>query len=212
MPCCVKTGFAGDGTHPQVLVGLLLVLLGHGGWWTLGEVADGSEDTEGCCDTDHGVGEDLPALSWWSLGAWSVWAKGDPVSCDVYVSLYSASLKWRISCISSAIEVPETQLASRLVVVVVCICGRNSGQMRTGLLLLESQLSPVALHAVAESHPQISLLLRWHGLPSLLNVGEGWVGDGVGGAAGSRSYDAAGARSGDGAGNWSAEHGELVCG
>jgi len=49
-----------------------------------------------------------------------------------------------------------------------------------GLLLLEGQLSPVGLHSVAEGHPEISLLLWWHALPSLLDIGEGWVGDGVG--------------------------------
>ena len=80
--------------------------------------------------------------------------------------------------------------------------------MRTSLLLLKGQLSPVGLHAVAESHPQIGLLLRWHALPSLLNVCEGWVGDGVGSAAGRWSYDAGARRGGDGAGDWSAEHGE----
>ena len=34
------------------------------------------------------------------------------------------------------------------------------------------------------------------------------VGDGVGGAAGSWSYDSGARRGGDGAGDWSAEHGE----
>lgn len=49
----------------------------------------------------------------------------------------------------------------------------------TSLLLLESQLLPVNLHAISKGHPEISLLLGGHGLPSLLNVGEGGVGDGV---------------------------------
>lgn len=41
---------------------------------------------------------------------------------------------------------------------------------------------PVLLHAVAEGHPQLSLLLEGHALPSLLDVGQGGVGDGVGGS------------------------------
>jgi hypothetical protein len=60
--------------------------------------------------------------------------------------------------------------------------------LRTGFLLLVGQLGPVAdLHAVAQGHPQVGLLLRRHRLPALLDVGEGWVGDGVGGSALRRS-------------------------
>lgn len=50
---------------------------------------------------------------------------------------------------------------------------------RTSFLLLEGQLGPVGLHAVTQSHPELGLLLEGHALPSLLDVGEGWVGDGV---------------------------------
>lgn len=57
----------------------------------------------------------------------------------------------------------------------------KKAKARTGLLLLNGQLLPVALHAVAQGHPQVSLLLERHALPSLLDVGEGRVGDGVGG-------------------------------
>lgn len=51
----------------------------------------------------------------------------------------------------------------------------------TGLLLLQGQLLPVALHAVAQGHPEIGLLLERHSLPSLLDVAEGRVGQGLGG-------------------------------
>ena len=51
---------------------------------------------------------------------------------------------------------------------------------RTSLLLLQSQLLPVGLHAVPKRHPQIGLLLRGHVLPSFLDVGESWVGNGMG--------------------------------
>lgn len=50
----------------------------------------------------------------------------------------------------------------------------------TSLLLLHRQLIPVNLHAIPQLHPQVGLLLRWHGLPSLLNVCESWVADGMG--------------------------------
>lgn len=50
---------------------------------------------------------------------------------------------------------------------------------RTSLLLLQSELVPVGAHAIPKSHPELSLLLRRHGLPSLLNVCKGRVGDSV---------------------------------
>jgi hypothetical protein len=53
------------------------------------------------------------------------------------------------------------------------------GIVRTSPLLLHGQLLPVGLHAVPKRHPQIGLLLRGHVLPSLLDVGERRVGDGV---------------------------------
>lgn len=49
----------------------------------------------------------------------------------------------------------------------------------TGLLLLQGQVVPVNLHAVTELHPQLSLLLRRHGLPTLLDTSQGRVGDGM---------------------------------
>lgn len=52
--------------------------------------------------------------------------------------------------------------------------------IRTSLLLLHGQLLPVNLHAIPKRHPEIGLLLRGHVFPSLLDVGEGRVGDGVG--------------------------------
>ena len=49
----------------------------------------------------------------------------------------------------------------------------------TSLLLLESKLVPVHLHAIPQSHPQVGLLLRRHSLPSLLNVRQSRVRDSV---------------------------------
>lgn len=56
----------------------------------------------------------------------------------------------------------------------------TKGNVVGSLLLLHGQLFPVGLHAVPKRHPQIGLLLWGHVLPSLLDVGEGRVGDGVG--------------------------------
>jgi hypothetical protein len=50
---------------------------------------------------------------------------------------------------------------------------------RTSLLLLQSELVPVGAHAIPQSHPELGLLLGRHGLPSLLNVRKGRVGDSV---------------------------------
>ena len=52
--------------------------------------------------------------------------------------------------------------------------------LRTSLLLLHGQLLPVGLHAVPQRHPEVGLLLGGHVIPSLLDVGKGRVGDGVG--------------------------------
>lgn len=49
----------------------------------------------------------------------------------------------------------------------------------TSLLLLESKLVPVHLHAIPQGHPQVGLLLRRHSLPSLLNVRQSRVRDSV---------------------------------
>lgn len=38
---------------------------------------------------------------------------------------------------------------------------------------------PVDLHAVTERHPEVGLLLGSHGLPTLLDAGEGGVGNGM---------------------------------
>lgn len=38
---------------------------------------------------------------------------------------------------------------------------------------------PVNLHAVSQLHPQVGLLLGRHGLPALLNTGQGGIGDGM---------------------------------
>lgn len=55
----------------------------------------------------------------------------------------------------------------------------NANCRHTSLLLLQSELVPVGAHAISQGHPQVSLLLGRHGLPSLLNVRESRVGDGV---------------------------------
>lgn len=82
------------------------------------------------------------------------------------------------------------------------MCVEFSGEERTGLLLLQGQLSPGALHAVSQRHPELGLLLERHALPSLLDVGERRVGDGVGGGgAADDGLLGSGAQAGAGQGN-----------
>lgn len=56
---------------------------------------------------------------------------------------------------------------------------RQTDETHTGLLLRKCHLIPVDLHAISQRHPQIGLLLRGHALPSLLDIGERRVADGV---------------------------------
>jgi hypothetical protein len=42
--------------------------------------------------------------------------------------------------------------------------------LRTGSLLLKCQLVPATLHTISQCHPELSLLLKRHCLPSLLDV------------------------------------------
>lgn len=83
---------------------------------------------------------------------------------------------------------------------------------RTGFLLLEGQVGPAGLHAITQSHPELGLLLERHALPSLLDVGEGRVGNGVSrgssrGQGGSAAHQALAQQ----VGGWCAQHrGRLV--
>jgi hypothetical protein len=79
----------------------------------------------------------------------------------------------------------------------------------TGLLLLQSQFRPVSLHAIPQRHPQICLLLRWHRLPSLLDIGQRRVRDGVRGSLlDLRARSWSGDREPGGSGEGLAEHGD----
>lgn len=49
--------------------------------------------------------------------------------------------------------------------------------LHTCFSLIQCQLVPIVLHPVPQRHPQISLLLWWHSLPSLLNLRERRVRD-----------------------------------
>lgn len=54
---------------------------------------------------------------------------------------------------------------------------KTQGAPPTGLLLLQGQVGPAALHAVTQGHPQVGLLLERHSLPALFDVGQGRVGE-----------------------------------
>jgi hypothetical protein len=66
-------------TYLEVLVGGLLVLLGHGGRLATGEEAGGTEQNTSSTKSDHDVHEDLHVLSGGCLSTGTVRAKGDPV-------------------------------------------------------------------------------------------------------------------------------------
>jgi len=206
-----------EGTHLEILVRGLLVLLGHGAWAALAECADGGEDGEGDGDAEGGVAEDLPALAWRREGTRAVGAEGDPVSCrhngisTVSPPRGTSAMHSTAPSAQSGTDTEPTQLLHHL---------RRSSRARvrgrdsrlTSFLLLQRHLGPIGLHAVTQGHPQVGLLLRRQGLPSLLDVGEGRARDGVGGAAGGRSYDGGPGRGGEGAGRWGAKHFGWVVG
>ena len=56
---------------------------------------------------------------------------------------------------------------------------RKASSKRTGLLLRQGHIVPINLHAVSELHPELCLLLRRHGLPSLLDTSNLRVGNGM---------------------------------
>lgn len=66
-------------TYLEVLVGSLLVLLGHGCRLATGEEAGGAEDNTSSTKSGHDVHEDLDVLSGRCLSTGTVRAKGDPV-------------------------------------------------------------------------------------------------------------------------------------
>ena len=85
-------GFGEGGvTYEKELVGCLLVLLGHGGWWASGEETDSGEDAEGDGDAGECESEDLPSLSWGRDGTRTVGTEGDPVGCRTHNTLARGS-------------------------------------------------------------------------------------------------------------------------
>lgn len=57
--------------------------------------------------------------------------------------------------------------------------GKGNQDEHTSFLLLQRQFRPVSLHAISQRHPEIRLLLRWQGLPSLLYIRKRRVRDSV---------------------------------
>lgn len=68
---------------------------------------------------------------------------------------------------------------------------KTQGAPPTGLLLLQRQVVPAALHAVTQSHPQVGLLLERHSLPAFFDVGQGRVGERLAGHGPGRSQSGA---------------------
>lgn len=60
---------------------------------------------------------------------------------------------------------------TRIIVMLSIMRQYGSGSFEpTSLLLLHCELVPVDLHPIPKLHPQVGLLLRRHGLPSLLDI------------------------------------------
>jgi hypothetical protein len=66
-------------TYLEVVVGGLLVLLGHGRRRATGEEAGGTEDNTSDTDSSHDVHEDLHVLARRCLSTGTVRAESDPV-------------------------------------------------------------------------------------------------------------------------------------
>ena len=66
-------------TYLEVLVGGLLVLLGHGGRLATGEEAGGAEDNTSSTKSGHDVHEDLDILSGRCLSTGTVRTESNPV-------------------------------------------------------------------------------------------------------------------------------------
>jgi hypothetical protein len=180
-----KAECSGIATHLHVLLSSLLPLLGHGAWPDgAGEHARESEHGKGRADDTDGQEEDLAALIRRRRSSRTVGTEGDEV-CYVFVSEWpctmvltrSASLSRRAHRCRGPTRVPRRKHPARHSTTRRTTTSARG--VRTGLLLLHGQLLPVQLHAVPERHPQVGLLLWGHVLPSLLDVGEGRVGDGV---------------------------------
>ena len=169
-------------THLQVLVGSLLPLAVHGARRLAAELADDDEHDEASTNSNGSVQGDFPALSWGILSTGSVCTEGDVVSCSAgqYIRPHACRSPMPF-CFNPSNCIPSRQMRAR----------KENYFLRTGLLLLVRQLRPVDLHAVAQRHPQVGLLLRGHGLPPLLDIGERRVGDGVGGSGLHRSQQRA---------------------
>ncbi|KAL2276900.1 hypothetical protein FJTKL_00368 [Diaporthe vaccinii] len=174
----------------EVLVGSLLPLARHGVWWGLGEHAHGSEDGQGGTEAGEDVEYDLLVLVGGGLRTWAVRAESNPIGYEAFVSAF---VGWSVRMGRPA-EVTMLRWGSGWCTL-------------TGLLLLEGQIGPVLLHAVAQSHPQLSLLLQRHALPSLLDVGQGRVGNGVGGGGSSGDHGGRGGGLAAGPGDGGAQGG-----
>ncbi len=169
-------------TYLQVLICGLLVLLVHRPGGSLGKHPDRHEHRERHPDTEHRVSCYLPALAWRGKGTGAVGTERNvvcymPHSLAIHLSPLNISPSRAppfLCCLLYNKDGVPSQVG-----VDGEIQGKRRRESHTSLLLLQRQLSPVRLHPIPQRHPQIRLLLRRHALPSLLDVRQGRVGDGV---------------------------------
>jgi hypothetical protein len=75
---CASIGFPAF-TYLKVVIGSLLVLLGHSRRSATGEEAGSAEDNTSGTESSHDVHEDLHVLAWRCLSTGTVRAESDPV-------------------------------------------------------------------------------------------------------------------------------------
>ena len=160
-----------ESSHLHVLLGSLLPFLGHGARPDgAGEHAGEGEESESTGNDGGGDEEDLATLIRRRGTAGAVGAEGNEVGCISRYMLVSNPYQWCStwsvrSCWVHICHGPtrvrsyQPRVRHAAIFEAQWLC---CGVLRTGLLLLHGELLPVALHAVPQRHPKISLLLRRH--------------------------------------------------
>lgn len=159
-------------TYLRVLVGSFLPFLSQCSWRRLGKKTDNAENNERGSDKLRGLEEYSPTLTLWRRRTRTMRTKRNPVRYK------QKGRKKEIRPVSKELDSknPKTPTLPE--------AAKNGNekkekQTHTGLLLVKSQLMPVNLHTVPQLHPQLSLFLRRHGLPALLDAGKGRIRNGM---------------------------------
>jgi len=127
-----------------------LPFLGHGLGGWTTEITGCVEDGGRGYEAVDSVTDNLPTFARRSFGSRPMGAKCNPVCCR------------------NTRSIPERHAM------------RGACMQHTCFLLVHCQFIPIVLHSVTKGHPQVRLLLRWHRVPSRLNIRQCRVGNSVG--------------------------------